>query len=133
MGRNSIFLISFKELKKSDPILALMLALLVFSMSGIPPLGGFFIKLDILAALLESSRFGINMLLFIFTVASFFYYLRINKIIFFDEVKTFVKRKNVSIERFQLLTIFFFILLFYILIVQAPLLVIQSEALASLF
>ena len=133
IGRNSIFLISFKELKKSDPIIALMFALLVFSMSGIPPLGGFFIKLDILAALLESSRFGINMLLFIFTVASFFYYLRINKIIFFDEVKIFVKRKNISIERFQLLTIFFFILLFYILIVQAPLLVIQSEALASLF
>ena len=102
-------------------------------MSGIPPLGGFFIKLDILAALLESSRFGINMLLFIFTVASFFYYLRVNKIIFFDEIKTFVKRKGVSVERFQLLTILFFILLFYILIVQAPLLIIQSEALAALF
>ena len=133
MGRNSIFLISFKELKKSDPIIALMFALLVFSMSGIPPLGGFFIKLDILAALLESSRFGINMLLFLFTVASFFYYLRINKIIFFDEIKTFVKRKNISTERLQLITICFFLLLFYILIVQAPLLIIQSEALATLF
>ena len=132
-GRNSIFLISFKELKKSDPIIALIFALLIFSMSGIPPLGGFFIKLDILAALLESSRFGINMLLFIFTVASFFYYLRINKIIFFDEIKTFVKRKGVSVERYQLITILFFILLFYILIVQAPLLVIQSEALSALF
>ena len=128
-----IFLVSFKELKKSDPIIALIFALLIFSMSGIPPLGGFFIKLDILAALLESSRFGINMLLFIFTVASFFYYLRVNKIIFFDEIKTFVKRKGVSVERFQLLTILFFILLFYILIVQAPLLIIQSEALAALF
>lgn len=133
MGRNSIFLISFKEIKKSDPIIALMFAFLIFSMSGIPPLGGFFIKLDVLAALLESSRFGINMLLFLFTVASFFYYLRINKIIFFDDVKYFVKRKEFSVERYQIITIFFFILLFYMLIVQAPLLIIQSEALAALF
>jgi len=132
LGRNSIFLISFKELKKSDPIIALIFALLVFSMSGIPPLGGFFIKLDVLAALLETSRFGINILLFVFTVASFFYYLRINKIIFFDDVNFFVKRKGISTERFQLIVICFFILLFYILIVQAPLLVMQSEALASL-
>jgi len=103
-------------------------------MSGIPPLGGFFIKLDVLSALLESSRFGLNFLLFLFTVANFFYYLRINKILFFDELKTFRKRKEgMNVERFQLLSILFFILLFYPLFVQAPLLMIQNEALMSLF
>jgi NADH:ubiquinone oxidoreductase subunit 2 (subunit N) len=133
-GRSTIFLVSFKELKKSDPILALFFALLIFSMSGIPPLGGFFIKLDVLSALLESSRFGLNFLLFLFTVANFFYYLRINKILFFDEVKTFKKRKEgMNVERFQLLSILFFSLLFYPLFVQAPLLMMQNEALLSLF
>jgi len=119
-------------LKKSNLTLALIFALLVFSMSGLPPLGGFFIKLDILAALLESSRFGLNMILFFFTVASFFYYLRINKIIFFDEMKTFVKHKEQNIQRFQLLIILLLVLLFYVLIVETSLFVIQSEMLTAL-
>lgn len=132
LGQSTRFLISFKELKKSNLTLALIFALLVFSMSGLPPLGGFFIKLDILAALLESSRFGLNMILFFFTVASFFYYLRINKIIFFDEMKTFVKHKEQNIQRFQLLIILLLVLLFYVLIVETSLFVIQSEMLTAL-
>ena len=50
MGTTTLTLNSFKELRKTDPILALIFALLIFSMSGIPPLGGFFIKLDVLSA-----------------------------------------------------------------------------------
>lgn len=133
MGTTSTFLSSFKELKTSDPILAIIFALLIFSMSGIPPLGGFFIKLDVLAALLEYSRFGINIILFFFTVASFFYYLRINKIIFFDNINSFIKRKHINSERLQLIIVCFFILLFYVLIIQAPFLALQSNAIASLF
>jgi NADH:ubiquinone oxidoreductase subunit 2 (subunit N) len=53
-------------------------------MSGIPPLGGFFVKLDILSALLDNSHFFTNYVLFFFTVISFFYYLRVIKIMFFD-------------------------------------------------
>jgi len=53
-------------------------------MSGIPPLGGFFVKLDILSAVLDNSHFFTNYVLFFFTVISFFYYLRVIKIRFFD-------------------------------------------------
>jgi len=53
-------------------------------MSGIPPLGGFFVKLDILSAILDNSHFFTNYILFAFTVISFFYYLRVIKIMFFD-------------------------------------------------
>ncbi len=84
MGRKKTHLSHFAELKHSDPFLALIFAFLVFSRSGIPPLGGFFIKLDVLAALLDTSHFFINYVLFFFTVASFFYYLRVIKITFFD-------------------------------------------------
>jgi quinol-cytochrome oxidoreductase complex cytochrome b subunit/NADH:ubiquinone oxidoreductase subunit 2 (subunit N) len=42
MGRENNHLIHFKMLKNSDPLLALIFALLIFSMSGIPPLGGFY-------------------------------------------------------------------------------------------
>jgi NADH-quinone oxidoreductase subunit N len=99
MGRDKNHLTHFTTLRLNDPLLALIFALLIFSMSGIPPLGGFFVKLDVLAALLESSRFYTNAVLLFFTVASFFYYLRVVKIIFFDENKTFVKNTSVSEER----------------------------------
>jgi NADH:ubiquinone oxidoreductase subunit 2 (subunit N) len=133
-GRKTIFLVSFKELRKTEFIIALFFALLIFSMSGLPPLGGFFIKLDILSSLMESSRFELTFLLFLFTVANFFYYLRINKILFFDDIKDFKKiKENISTERVQLLSILFFILLFYPLFIQVPGLMIQNEVLFSLF
>lgn len=84
MSRSKTHLSHFAELKNTDPFLALIFAFLVFSMSGIPPLGGFFIKLDVLGALLDTSHFFTNYILFFFTVASFFYYLRVIKILFFD-------------------------------------------------
>ena len=105
-------------LTKTDPIISLIFAFLIFSMSGIPPLGGFFIKLDILAALLENSRFGINIILFFFTVVTFFYYLKINKILFFDESKKFVKRYEINSSRLQIFALFFFFLLFYMYLIQ---------------
>ncbi len=77
----------------------LIFSFLLFSMSGIPPLGGFFIKLDILLVLLESSRFYLNYILFIFSVASFFYYLRVIKIMFFDGDNIYYKKKERSNER----------------------------------
>jgi NADH-quinone oxidoreductase subunit N len=54
-------------------------------MSGIPPFAGFFIKLDILAAVMDSSHFFVTYFLFFCTVVSFFYYLRLIKIMFFDD------------------------------------------------
>lgn len=117
-GRENKYLISFRLLTKTDPIISLIFAFLIFSMSGIPPLGGFFIKLDILAALLENSRFGINIILFFFTVVTFFYYLKINKILFFDESKKFIKRYEINSSRLQIFAIFFFFLLFYMYLIQ---------------
>ena len=84
---------------------------------------------------LEATTKASNILLFFFTVASFFYYLRINKILFFDKIELLglKKRTGISVERFQLLSILFFLLLFYPLFVESSLLLMQSEALLSLF
>ncbi len=85
MGRSTIYLTNFASLKDTDPYLAFAFAFIIFSMSGIPPLGGFYIKFEVLSALIETSHFFINYILFFFTVASFFYYLRVIKILFFDK------------------------------------------------
>ncbi len=133
MGRDQNHLTHFAGLRTSDPLLGLIFALLIFSMSGIPPLGGFFVKLDVLAALLDSSRFYTNAILLFFTVASFFYYLRVVKIIFFDNSKNEITTLKISDERFWIIIILFLILFFYIFLIQKPLLVLQNEALAALF
>jgi ubiquinol-cytochrome c reductase cytochrome b/c1 subunit len=133
MGSNKNHLTHFAVLRISDPLLALIFALLIFSMSGIPPLGGFFVKLDVLIALLENSRLYTNAILLFFTVASFFYYLRVVKIIFFDNTKIEANSSNISDERLWMIGLLFIILFFYIFLIQKPLLIIQNEALAALF
>ncbi len=97
-GRNNTYLVHFSNLKLNDPVLALLFAFLIFSRSGIPPFGGFFIKLDRLAAILDKSYFFINYVLFFFTVASFFYYLRVIKIIFFDKKQVDVNTNIININ-----------------------------------
>lgn len=133
LGEETNHLVDFSKLKNSNRMLALIFSLLIFSMSGIPPLGGFFVKLDILYALMESSRFGINFIFLFFTVASFFYYLRVVKIIFFDKNNDYSDKPVVSEERLQVISILFVVLLFYMFLVEKPLLEIQTQALNSLF
>lgn len=133
MGRENNHITHFAALKNTDPLLALIFALLIFSMSGIPPLGGFFVKLDVLTALLDNSKFYINYILLFFTVASFFYYLRIVKIIFFDNNKANIKNDYINEERLWIIILLFIVLFFYMFLIQKPLLTIQNEALAALF
>lgn len=133
LGEEKNQLIHFSVLKNTNTMLALIFSLIIFSMSGIPPLGGFFVKLDILAALLESSRFYTNYILLFFTVASFFYYLRVVKIIFFDRNKDYSAVTHSSEERLWMISLLFIILLFYMFLIEKPLLEIQLEALMSLF
>lgn len=129
--RDNHSLTFFKQFKASDPLIGLIFALLIFSMSGIPPFGGFFVKLDVLTVLLENSRFYTNYLLFFFTVASFFYYLRLIKIIYFDGEKEYVKGELLSEERLLVIIVLFLILAFYIFFVEAPLLFVEMEYLKS--
>jgi NADH-quinone oxidoreductase subunit N len=87
-GREKTYIIQFADLKSREPLLAFFFAVLLFSRSGIPPFAGFFVKLDVLSALFDSSNFFLNYIFFFFTVASFFYYLRVIKMLFFDESNT---------------------------------------------
>lgn len=133
LGRSANHLIFFKGLKHSNFLIAFIFALLIFSMSGIPPLGGFFVKFDILVAIMNNSNFYLSYILLIFTVVSFFYYLRVIKIIFFDNEEEFIKISTKSTERFWLIILLFLILFFYIILIQKPFLFIQNEALSTVF
>lgn len=68
-----------------DIILNIIFSFNIFSLAGIPPFGGFFIKLDLLVFLIASSKFFISFIILLFTVINFFYYLRFIKMIYFDD------------------------------------------------
>jgi NADH:ubiquinone oxidoreductase subunit 2 (subunit N) len=78
------FAFPLKVVSNPKGFLALIFSFIVFSISGIPPFAGFFIKLDILSSVIDSSHFFVTYFIFFCTVVSFFYYLRLIKIIYFD-------------------------------------------------
>ena len=118
VGQETRYLNSFKILKNKNPILVLIFVFLIFSMSGIPPLGGFFIKLDVLVALLDSSRYFVTAALFFFTVVTFFYYLKIIKILFFENFDNkFIKIYEINPARLQLFVFLFIFLLCYMCLI----------------
>lgn len=134
MGRTKNHIAHFSILKVKDPILGLYFAALIFSMSGIPPLGGFFIKLDVLYALMDSSRFFITFVLLLATVPTFFYYLRVLKVMYFDRLKrlnTLPRTKVIGEERLWLIVILTSFLVFYLFFVEKSLTHVQTECLLS--
>ena len=80
---------------KKHPILAIALLIILFSLAGIPPLGGFFAKFYVFKAVLEQEMYLLAITGLLTTVISAFYYLRIIKIIYFDEKSnSFDEAKN---------------------------------------
>ena len=72
-------------LSKSNPLMALALLIFMFSMAGIPPLAGFFGKLYVFLAAIESGLIGLAVIGVLTSVVGAFYYIRIVKVMYFDE------------------------------------------------
>lgn len=74
-----------KGLNKRNPVLAGVLLVLMFSLAGIPPLVGFYAKLVVLQAVIQSGMIWLAVLAVMFSLIGAFYYLRVVKVIYFDE------------------------------------------------
>ncbi len=72
-------------LSHNSPWLAYPLAILMFSISGIPPMAGFFGKFFIFKAALESGNYILAVIGVLTSVVAAYYYLRIIKTMFFDD------------------------------------------------
>ncbi len=82
-------------ISKKHPLLAISLLIILFSLAGIPPLGGFFAKFYVFVAVLEKEMYTLAIIGLLTTVMSAFYYLKIIKTIYFDDsVMTFESTKN---------------------------------------
>ena len=101
-------------LSRTQPALALALAIFMFSLAGIPPTAGFFGKLYVFLAAINANLVGLAVVGVLTSVVASFYYVRIVKIAYFDEPAAPFDRpiaaelKGVLIVT-ALLTLFFFV------------------------
>ena len=84
-GRMVEDLAHFSGLSRTHPLLALVMALFMFSMAGIPPLAGFFGKMYVFLAAIEAHLYGLAVVGVLTSVVSAYYYLRVIKLMYFDE------------------------------------------------
>ncbi|HXC27963.1 MAG TPA: NADH-quinone oxidoreductase subunit NuoN [Stellaceae bacterium] len=102
-------------LSRSQPGLALALAIFMFAMAGIPPTAGFFGKLYIFLAAIDAHLTALAIIGVITSVVGAFYYLRIVKVMYFDEpAAAFDRPMPVELKAVLLVTgivtMFFFLL-----------------------
>jgi NADH-quinone oxidoreductase subunit N len=116
-------------LGRTDPGMALAMAIFMFSMAGIPPLAGFFAKLYVLLPAVEQGFWILAVVAVLSSVVSAYYYLRIVKVMYFDApLPGFDARPigvSVVLAGTGAFTLFFFLL-------PAPLLAAARQAVAAL-
>ena len=82
-------------ISKKHPLLAISFLIILFSLAGVPPLGGFFAKFYVFVAVLEREMYTLAIIGLLTTVMSAFYYLKIIKTIYFDDsIIAFEHTKN---------------------------------------
>ncbi|SFN18301.1 NADH-quinone oxidoreductase subunit N [Formivibrio citricus] len=75
----------FKGLAKRDPWFAAMMLIVMFSMAGIPVFVGFFAKFAVLKAVISTGAIWLAVLAVACSLIGAFYYLRVVKVMYFDE------------------------------------------------
>jgi len=88
MRRGGVYLEDISELaglSRTSPGTAFFLGVMMFSMAGIPPLAGFFAKFYVFLAAVEAGLFPLAVIGVLASVIGAYYYLRIVKIMYFDE------------------------------------------------
>lgn len=78
-------LTDLRGLADRDPWLGAMMALLMFSMAGVPPLVGFMAKLLVLQAVVAQGLVWLAVVAVVFSIIGAFYYLRVVKLLYFDQ------------------------------------------------
>ncbi|MET4632674.1 NADH-quinone oxidoreductase subunit NuoN [Kaistia defluvii] len=72
-------------LSRTHPVVAFIFAMILFSLAGIPPLAGFFAKFYVFLAAIEANLYVLSVIGVLSSVVGAFYYLRLVKIMYFDE------------------------------------------------
>lgn len=117
-------------LAKTNKLTAFLLAIILFSLAGIPPLAGFFAKWYVFLAAIEAKLYALAIIGVLSSVVGAFYYLRIIKIMYFDDAVDGFEPMPIEL-RVILGASSLFILLFVVW--GAPLISAANYAASSLF
>jgi NADH-quinone oxidoreductase subunit N len=118
-------------LSQARPFVAGILAVIMFSLIGLPPLGGFFAKWQVFLAAIDAHLFALAIIGMLASAVSAFYYLRVVKTMYFDEPK--LKFANVPGELNFTMAIVGFLIITYYVTVAHPLTDLAQAAAGSLF
>jgi NADH-quinone oxidoreductase subunit N len=102
MKRKNVMVESVSDLAglgKTHPMMALAMLIFMFSLAGIPPLAGFWGKLYIFMAAIEAKLFWPAVLGVLASVVGSYYYLRIVKVMYFDEPGEVLDAPAFSVSR----------------------------------
>jgi NADH-quinone oxidoreductase subunit N len=129
-GQNFENISDFAGLSRTNPLVAFIFAMLLFSLAGVPPLAGFFGKWYVFVAAIKAGLFTLSVIGVLTSVVGAFYYLSIVKTMYFDEPLT-----KLDPVRFEFGTVLLVAGLFNILffVYPGPLVSAASAAAKSLF
>ncbi|MGE0846220.1 MAG: NADH-quinone oxidoreductase subunit NuoN [Flavobacteriaceae bacterium] len=117
-------------MSRNSPVQAFVLAMLLFSLAGIPPLAGFFAKYFVFLAAIEAELYTLAVIGVLASVVGAYYYLRIIKIMYFDAPAE--RFEPLSGELRAVLAIAGVVTLFFV-VYPAPLMDAAAVAARSLF
>jgi NADH-quinone oxidoreductase subunit N len=118
-------------LAQKRPFVAAIIAILMFSLIGLPPLAGFFAKWQVFLAAVEQNLFVLAVIGVLASAVSAFYYLRIVKVMYFDE--PVAKFAAVPGELNVVMAGIGFLIVTYFVTVGSPLTAAAHSAAGSLF
>ena len=102
----------FTNFGKTNTVIAFSIVLVMFSMLGLPPFLGFFSKLFVFMAAIENNFIIISIIAILSTVIAAFYYIRIIKIMFFDNSLHYIFFKKMDKLNAYILSVSIFFLTF---------------------
>lgn len=105
----------FALLKKSNRFISFFLALTMFSLAGMPPFVGFLAKASVFFQLINSSFYMVTFATILCSVISTFYYIRIIKILYFENLLVGKLYYPIKSEKTSILSFLTFLLIFVFL------------------
>lgn len=117
-------------LSRTNGWMAFAMSMMMFSLAGIPPLAGFWAKWYVFLAAIEAKLYVLAVVGVITSVVGAYYYLRIVKVIYFDEAKPAFDKGDAGVRGVLLISALFVLVLSFL---PAPLFDSAAAAAKSLF
>jgi NADH-quinone oxidoreductase subunit N len=74
-----------KGMNRRDPWVAFLMLLMMFSLAGVPPLAGFYAKFAVISSVVQAGQVWLAVVAVVFSLIGAFYYLRVVKLMYFDD------------------------------------------------